>query len=165
MAVSAPNNQTLFFCNPEGESLMSLQSTASIQATASEWFDRYRNQDIDGMVAMFSQSATIEYVPLDLLASPEQLAINGWRVLIDAFPDLTNEVKQIWQDPSENSIFVDVYIGGTQRKDAFGIVNQGKKYWLRHLFVLAMNDDLQITKMTAFWDSATWYQQLGKTQL
>jgi ketosteroid isomerase-like protein len=85
--------------------------------------------------------------------------------LIDAFPDLTNEVNHIWQDPIAKTTFVDVYIGGTQRKDAFGIPNKGKKYWLRHLFILEMNDAGKITKMTTFWDSATWYQQLGKTQL
>jgi steroid delta-isomerase-like uncharacterized protein len=143
-----------------------LSNSATLnQETAIAWFDRYRSQDVDGMVAMFMPDAIIEYVPLDLRATPEQLAINGWRVLVDAFPDLTNEVKQVWQDTSDNSVFVDVYIGGTQKKDAFGIPNQGQKYWLRHLFILTMNDEKKISKMTAFWDSATWYQQLGKTQL
>jgi steroid delta-isomerase-like uncharacterized protein len=132
---------------------------------AIQWFDRYRAQDVDGMVAMFTPDAIIEYVPLDLSANPEQLATNGWCVLIDAFPDLTNEVRHIWQDTAENVAFVDVYIGGTQRQDAFGIPNQGQKYWLRHLFILEVNDAGKIIKMTAFWDSVTWYQQLGKTQL
>jgi steroid delta-isomerase-like uncharacterized protein len=143
-------------------SVPTLISTTEITTT---WFDRYRVQDVDGMVAMFTPDATIEYVPLDLKATPEQLAINGWQVLIDAFPDLTNEVKRIWQDSTEKTTFVDVYIGGTQRKDAFGIPNKGQKYWLRHLFILKMNDEGKITQMTTFWDSATWYQQLGKTQL
>jgi NAD(P)-dependent dehydrogenase (short-subunit alcohol dehydrogenase family) len=43
-------------------------------------------------------------------------------------------------------------------KDAFGIPNKGQKYWLRHLFILAIDDEGKITKMTAFWDSADWYQ-------
>jgi steroid delta-isomerase-like uncharacterized protein len=144
---------------------MLMQNATSTKEVAMQWFDRYRAQDVDGMVAMFMPDAIIEYVPLDLQANPEQLAVNGWRVLIDAFPDLTNEVRQVWQDTAENVAFVDVYIGGTQHKDAFGIPNQGQKYWLRHLFILEVNDAGKIIKMTAFWDSATWYQQLGKTQL
>ncbi|MBW4621104.1 MAG: ester cyclase [Cyanosarcina radialis HA8281-LM2] len=139
--------------------------TKSATDTAIAWFDRYRDRDVDAMIAMFVPDAIIDYVPLNLTATPAQLAENGWRVLIDAFPDLTNEVKQIWQDPSANTVFVDVYIGGTQRQDAFGIPNQGQKYWLRHLFVLQINDRGKIAKMTTFWDSASWYQQLGKTQL
>jgi steroid delta-isomerase-like uncharacterized protein len=144
---------------------MSLQVKTSTKEVASQWFDLYRIQDVDGMVAMFVPDAIIEYVPLDLSASPEQLATSGWRILIDAFPDLTNEVRHIWQDTTENVAFVDVYIGGTQCKDAFGIPNQDRKYWLRHLFILEVNDAGKIIKMTCFWDSATWYQQLGKTQL
>ena len=139
--------------------------TISAKDTAIAWFDRYRTQDVDGMVAMFEPDAIIDYVPLDLRATPTQLAENGWRVLIDSFPDLTNEIKQICQDTIENTAFVDVYIGGTQRKDAFGIPNQGQKYWLRHLFILKINDEGKIAKMTAFWDSVSWYQQLGKTTL
>lgn len=138
--------------------------TSAIEV-ATAWFDRYRAQDVDGMVAMFAPDATIEYVPLDLRANPEKLALNGWGVLIDAFPDLTNEVRRVWQDTHKSIAFVDVYIGGTQHKDAFGILNQGYKYWLRHLFILETNDVGKVIQMTAFWDSATWYQQLGKMQL
>jgi steroid delta-isomerase-like uncharacterized protein len=144
---------------------MSAQTAMSAKEVASVWFDRYRAQDVDGMVSLFAPDAVIEYVPMGLSANPEQLAVNGWRVLIDAFPDLTNEVQKVWQDTAENTVFVDVYIGGTQVKDAFGIPNQGKKYWLRHLFILAVNEAGHISRMTAFWDSVTWYQQLGKTQL
>jgi steroid delta-isomerase-like uncharacterized protein len=145
--------------------MISTPSELSATEIATTWFDRYRAQDVDGMVALFASTATIEYVPLNLSATPEQLAENGWRVLIDAFPDLTNEVQRVWQDTVEQVAFVDVYIGGTQRKDAFGIANQGKKYWLRHLFILEINDEGKITRMTAFWDSADWYQQLGKVTL
>jgi steroid delta-isomerase-like uncharacterized protein len=160
-----PSSESSNYSNQTGNMSMSAQTKISATEVAAAWFNHYRTQDVDGMVTMFTPDAIIEYVPLDLSANPEQLAINGWSVLIDAFPDLTNEVQRIWQDSDENTAFVDVYIGGTQRKDAFGIPNQGQKYWLRHLFILEVNDIGKIIKMIAFWDSVTWYQQLGKMQL
>ncbi len=88
-----------------------------------------------------------------------------WRTLIDTFPDLRNEIKAVWEDKSGRDAFVDVYIGGKQAKDGFGIPNKGKEYWLRHLFVLDTNETNQITRITSYWDNATWYTQLGKTNL
>jgi steroid delta-isomerase-like uncharacterized protein len=137
----------------------------SAKEVAVQWFDRYCSQDVEGMVALFTPEAIIEYVPLHLQANASELAINGWSVLIDAFPDLTNQIEEVSLDETGKVAFVDVYIGGTQRKDAFGIPNRGQKYWLRHLFKLETNDAGKITNMVAFWDSADWYQQLGKTTL
>jgi hypothetical protein len=54
--------------------------TTSAKETAIAWFDRYRSQDIDGMVALFTPEAIIEYVPLHLQATALQLAANGWSV-------------------------------------------------------------------------------------
>jgi steroid delta-isomerase-like uncharacterized protein len=137
----------------------------SAKETALQWFDLYRSQDVKGMVAFFTPEAIIEYVPLHLQATASELADNGWSVLIDAFPDLTNQIEQVSLDKTGKVAFVDVYIGGTQSKDAFGIPNRGQKYWLRHLFKVETNDAGKITNMVAFWDSADWYQQLGKTTL
>jgi ketosteroid isomerase-like protein len=93
----------------------------SAKEVALQWFDRYRSQDVEGMVALFATEAIIEYVPLHLKATASELAANGWSVLIDAFPDLTNQIEEVSLDETGKVAFVDVYIGGTQRKDAFGI--------------------------------------------
>ena len=86
-------------------------------------------------------------------------------MLIDAFPDLSNEVLSITEDATGTRAYVDVNISGTQTKDTFGIVNQGRSYDLRHMFVIEVDDAGQITHVTAFWDNADWYRQLGRTQI
>lgn len=37
-------------------------------------------------------------------------------------------------DASGHTALVDIFIGGTQVKDAFGIVNQIRSFWPRHMF-------------------------------
>lgn len=61
--------------------------------------------------------------------------------------------------------FVDVNIMGTQQAEAFGVPSEGNAYNLRHLLVIETNEDGAISHVTAFWDNADWYRQLGKTDL
>jgi steroid delta-isomerase-like uncharacterized protein len=107
----------------------------------------------------------VEYVPLQLKGPVEQIGPGSWGVLVDAFPDLHNQVQSITSDASGNRAYVDVYIGGQQVKDTFGISNQGKSYWLRHMFVIDVNPQGKINAITSYWDSVDWYTQLGKTSL
>lgn len=134
---------------------------------AKKFFDAYRARDVDAMAQLFTQDATFAYVPFGDAGTGNVLekGVPVWRTLIDTFPNLRNEVKAVWEDKSGRAAFVDVYIGGKQAKDGFGIPNKGQDYWLRHLFVLDTNEAGQITKITSYWDNATWYTQLGKTSL
>jgi steroid delta-isomerase-like uncharacterized protein len=134
---------------------------------AKQFFDAYRARDVDAMARLFTKDATFTYVPLGDAGTGNVLekGLPVWKTLIDTFPDLRNEVKAVWEDKSGRVAFVDVYIGGKQAKDGFGIPDKGKEYWLRHLFVLNTNDTNQITQITSYWDNATWYTQLGKTNL
>jgi steroid delta-isomerase-like uncharacterized protein len=129
------------------------------------FFDIYNTRDVPNMVALFAPAGVVEYVPLNLQGPVEQIGPGSWGVLIDAFPDLRNEVKSITVDASGRKAFVDVFIGGTQVKDAFSIANQGKAYWLRHMFVFDVDDAGKITRVVSYWDSVDWYTQLGKTSL
>jgi ketosteroid isomerase-like protein len=43
------------------------------------------------------------------------------------------------------------------------IPSQGKHYELPHAFLLQINDQGQISHITAYWDNASFYFQLGKT--
>lgn len=104
-------------------------------------------------------------MPLGLEGPVEQIGPGSWGVLVDAFPHLHNEVKSINSDASGRKAFVDVFIGGTQAKDAFGIASQGKAYWLRHLFVFDVDAEGRIERVTSYWDSVGWYRQLGKTTI
>jgi ketosteroid isomerase-like protein len=137
------------------------------EATAKKFFDAYRARDVDAMGQLFTKDATFVYVPFGEAGRGNVLekGIPVWRTLIETFPNLRNEVNAVWEDKTGRVAFVDVHIGGTQAKDGFGIANQGKDYWLRHLFVLETDEMGHITKITSFWDNATWFSQLGKTSL
>lgn len=132
---------------------------------ASQFFERYDAQDVDGMVELFAESASVHYVPFGPPGSLEEVGVAGWRGLIDAFPDLSNNVRSIRETADGRFAYVDVDISGTQAKDAFGIESQGRSYDVRHLFVVGVDEEGLITEMTAFWDNATWFRQLGRTDL
>jgi hypothetical protein len=137
----------------------------NIKGTANEFFKRYREQNVPAMIELFESGATVEYPPAKLSGDVKDIGSGSWSVLIDAFPDLTNEVGRVWSDEAARTVFVDVFIGGTQVKDIWGIVNQNKRYWMRHLFVFEMNDEGKITHLTSFWDNSDWWSQLGKNTI
>ncbi|TIQ18124.1 MAG: hypothetical protein E5X51_27465 [Mesorhizobium sp.] len=122
---------------------------ANAAEAAKKFFDAYRDRKVDAMTTLFTENATFVYVPFGDAGSGN--------VLKDGVP--------VWRTLSGDVAFVDVHIGGKQTKDAFGITNKGKEYWLRHLFILETNEEGRIIKITSFWDNATWYTQLGKTSL
>jgi steroid delta-isomerase-like uncharacterized protein len=86
-----------------------------------------------------------------------------WSGLLDAFPDLAVRVQSAFGD--EHNVAAEVLIGGTQRKDFFGIPSKGKHYDLPHAFLLEVDDSDRITRITSYWDNASFYLQLGKTTL
>ncbi|MEO0989091.1 MAG: ester cyclase [Cyanobacteria bacterium J06639_14] len=140
-------------------------SPSTAKTVATQFFDRYRTQDVAGMVNLFASGGTVEYVPYGLKGPVDEAGAGTWNTLIEAFPNLTNRIISIRQDETGRLAYVDVFIGGTQVKEAFGVPSQGKTYDLRHLFVFETNEAGQITSVVSFWDNADWYQQLGKTTL
>lgn len=134
------------------------------EATAA-FFERYNAQDVPGMVALFEPGATVTYVPMDLSGPVEEIGPQAWGGLIEAFPDLAEEVRRVHVADDGRRAFADVVITGTQAQDAFGIENQGRSYELRHLFVVGVNEAGRIDEMTAFFDAASWYRQLGRAEL
>ena len=154
-----------------GDGLTIVQASAALSANCNgmstkqlslDFFDAYRRQDIDAMKALFHADATIRYVPFAMEGSLDAAGVAAWSGLIDAFPDLTNRVEEVWDAGS--AAFARVFISGTQSKDAFGVPNQGRKYDLEHLFVIE-SDGNRITRMTSYWDSADWFRRLGRTSL
>lgn len=140
-------------------------TTSRADVAAGAFFARYNDQDVPAMLALFAPSGIVEYVPFKLEGPADRIGPASWGVLIDAFPDLHNEVRSITSSRDGAKAFVDVMIGGKQSKDAFGIVSLGKAYWLRHLFVFDVDADGRIERVTSYWDSVDWYTQLGKTSL
>ncbi|MEM8810817.1 MAG: ester cyclase [Cyanobacteria bacterium P01_D01_bin.6] len=137
----------------------------SAKAVATQFFDAYRNQDVSAMVDLFDPTGTVEYVPFNLKGPSSEAGAGAWNALIEAFPNLTNRILSVRQDETGHVAYADVFIGGTQIKEVFGVPSQGKTYDLRHMFIFEINDAGKIISVISFWDNADWYQQLGKTTL
>lgn len=139
--------------------------TPQAETVARDFFAHYNDQNVPAMIDLFVDGGIVEYVPLHLEGPATDVGPASWGVLIDAFPDLHNEIGSVTVSADGRQAFVDVMIGGTQQKDTFGITNQGKAYWLRHLFAFTTDANGKIERVTSFWDSVDWYTQLGKTSL
>ena len=137
----------------------------ALKAIATQFLNHYRAHNVSAMVELFDPAGTVEYVPFHVKGSVTEAGAGTWNTLIDSFPNLTNQILTIRQDETGRIAYADVFIGGTQAKDAFDVPNQGKTYDLRHLFVFEINATGKIIRVVSFWDNADWYQQLGKTSL
>lgn len=133
--------------------------------TTRAFFDRYRRHDVDAMVELFAANGTIDYIPAGVAGPASEAGRAIWSALIDAFPNLTNDVTAIYVADHGRIVTAEVTIGGTQAKDAFGIENQGLSYSLPHVFIVHGNEDGEIIAMKAYWDNASWYTSLGRTNL
>jgi ketosteroid isomerase-like protein len=137
----------------------------SLTANVETFFEAYRRKEIDAMLACFSDEGTINYIPAGLDGPVMEKGVAIWSVLMDVFPDLTNEITALYAGDDGCSVTVEVMISGTQAKDGFGIPNRGRKYVLPHSFVITGSPDGAIDRMTAYWDNAAWFTMLGKTAL
>lgn len=132
---------------------------------ARSFFATYNAHDVERMVAACSEDAELRYVPMGSQGrgKARELGKSIWSGLIDAFPDLAVTVESIFGD--ERIVAAEVVIGGTQQKDFLQIRSQGRHYDLPHAFLLQTNDRNLITRITCYWDNASFYLQLGKTTL
>jgi len=132
---------------------------------ARSFFAAYNHHDVNRMLAECSDDAQVRYVPMgDQGTGPARdVGKNLWSGLIDAFPDLSVTVPNVFGD--DRNMAAEVVIGGTQRKDYMGIQNQGKHYELPQAFIMRVDDEGLIANITAYWDNASFYSQLGKTSL
>ena len=129
------------------------------------FFSAYNAHDADRMLSLCSDDAQIRYVPMGMQGQgpAREVGKKIWSGLIDSFPDLSVRAESIFGDGY--NIAAEVMIGGIQHKDFLGISNQGRRYDLPHAFLLKLNDKSLITAITAYWDNASFYLQLGKKSL
>lgn len=142
------------------------------RVAAETFFDAYREQDVDRMVELCTPGAEFRYVPFEVwlrtrvVRADEKVVTVGkpiWTHLIDCFPDLSNELHSITADDDGN-VAVEVTIGGLQARD-FGMIKcLDKRYALPHVFLLHVDGEGLIDRVVAYWDTADWYEQLGKVQ-
>jgi steroid delta-isomerase-like uncharacterized protein len=148
-------------------------TSKEVRAAVTAFFDAYRDHDVERMVDLCTENADFHYVPVEV--SGRQRVIRGdgkvrtigkvfWTALIDAFPDLTNSVTSIVHDEHGNAA-AEVVIAGTQAKVFGTIGNRGLHYELPHVFLFRVDPDALIDEVTAYWDSADWYRQLGRMEV
>lgn len=127
------------------------------------FFARYRDHDIQGMLALFSEDARIDYVPMAMEGPVGEAGKTIWRTLMDGFPNLSNEVTAVYGDDGQRTVIAEVTITGTQAADVLGIVSRGHSFSLPHVFIVRMDIDGRIAFMRAYWDNASFYAALTPT--
>jgi steroid delta-isomerase-like uncharacterized protein len=138
-------------------------TNASAIDTARSFFQAYNAHDVNRMLAACADDAELRYVPMEKQGKAREVGKKIWSSLIDAFPDLTVRIESIFGD--ERNVAAEIVIGGTQQKDFMQIRNQGKHYDLPHAFLLQVDREGSISSITAYWDNASFFRQLGKTTL
>ena len=145
----------------------------SAAAVVTEFFDRYRAHDVNGMADLCSINASLSYVPLEVWGKQRVVRGDGkvgtigkplWTGLVTAFPDLTNTVHSVTAN-DEGDVVAEVDIEGTQQL-AWGLIRPaGQHYCEPHLFVFHVGPDLLIDSMTGYWNDAGISQQLGHEEV
>lgn len=158
---------------------MTASTTASVDLTrtATEvvqaFFDAYRRHDVEAMVECCTETATFDYVPFEAWGKQRVLRGDGkvrtvgktiWTGLINAFPDITNEVRSISAN-ERGEVVAEVVIGGTQALAWGTIPACGNRYDEPHLFLFTVTPEGLIDQITAYWDSAGMSRQLGQLEV
>jgi ketosteroid isomerase-like protein len=142
-------------------------------AVVTEFFDRYRHHDVEAMTDLCSLNADFFYVPFEIWGKQRVLRGDGkvrtvgktlWRGLINAFPDLTNEVRSVSAN-DDGDVVVQVDIGGTQQLAWGFAAPTGRPYSEPHLFIFRVGEDGLIDSVTAYWDNAGISRQLGHNEV
>jgi len=137
------------------------------------FFDAYREHDVERMADLCDDMAGYRSVPFELWR--KQRVIRGygkvstvgkilWTGLIEAFPNLTNEVTKIISG-NDGRVAAEVVISGTQAKDWGSIRSRGRSFRSPHLFVFQVNDDEKIADITSYSDNASVRIQLGCVEI
>ena len=155
------------------ETTQRARSAESAAAVVTEFFDRYRAHDVEGMTDLCSMNAGFSYVPVEIWGKQRVLRGDGkvaaigkplWSGLIASFPDLTNVVHSVVAN-DDGDVVAEVDIGGTQQL-AWALTKPAGKHYLEpHLFIFHVGEDLLIDAVTAYWNDASMSQQLGHEEV
>ncbi|WP_067673198.1 nuclear transport factor 2 family protein [Nocardia miyunensis] len=142
-------------------------------AVATDFFDRYRAHDVDGMAELCTVNAEFSYPAFEVWGKQRVVRGEGkvatvgkpiWRGLITAFPDLTNTVRRT-ESNDDGDVVVEVDISGTQQA-AWGFIQpSGATYTEPHLFILHVDEDGLIDSISGYFDNAGICRQLGHTEI
>jgi ketosteroid isomerase-like protein len=149
------------------------RTAESAAAVVTDFFDRYRAHDVEGMTDLCSANADFYYVPVELWGKQRVLRGDGkvrtvgkplWTGLIASFPDLSLAVQSITSNDDGDAV-AQVDIEGTQQLPWGLIAPAGRHFREPHLFVFHVGPDLLIDSITAYWNGAGVAQQLGHNEV
>lgn len=149
------------------------RSARTAGQVVTEFFDRYRAHDVEGMTDLCSINAGFSYVPFEIWGKQRVLRGDGtvgtvgkplWTGLIASFPDLSNTVHSITSN-DDGDVVAQVDIEGTQQLPWGLITPAGRHYCEPHLFIFHVAPDLLIDSITAYWNDAAISQQLGHNEV
>src|SRR6266481_4840434 len=139
------------------------RTAESAAGVVTEFFDRYRAHDIDGMTDLCSINADFSYVPFEIWGKQRVLRGDGkvgtvgktiWAGLIKSFPDLSNTVHTITANDDG-----DVVVGGG---GVHRVRQVGEGLDQPRPDRLADGADLAVA---AYWDNAGISRQLRHTEV
>jgi ketosteroid isomerase-like protein len=145
------------------------RTAESAAAVVTDFFERYRAHDVEGMTDLCSMNADFSYVPVEWWGKQRVLRGDGkvrtigkplWTGLIASFPDLSNTVDTMTSN-DDGDVVAQVDMEGTQQLPWGLIAPAGGHYREPHLFVFRVGPDLLIDSVTAYWNDAGIGQQLG----
>jgi ketosteroid isomerase-like protein len=149
------------------------RTTESAVGVVTEFFDRYRAHDVEGMTDLCSINTSFSYVPVELWGKQRVVRGDGtvgtigkplWTGLLASFPDLSNTVHTIIGN-EDGDVVAEVDIEGTQQLPWGLIAPAGRHYREPHLFIFHVGTDLLIDSITAYWNDAGISQQLGHIEV
>ena len=150
-----------------------VRTAQTASEVVTEFFDRYRAHDVNGMAELCSINADFSYVPFEVWGKQRVVRGDGkvgtvgkaiWAGLINSFPNLTNTVHTVTAN-DDGDVVVEVSIGGKQQLPWGFVTPAGRHYSEPHLFVFHVDDDVHIDSITAYWDNAGMSMQLGHTEV
>src|ERR1700722_17967832 len=126
------------------------RTAESAAGVVTEFFDRYRAHDVEGMTDLCSINADFSYVPFEIWGKQRVLRGDGkvgtigktiWAGLINSFPDLSNTVHTLTaKDGGDSAVEAD--IEGTQRLAWGFAAPTGQHFCEPHLFIFHVDENL-----------------------
>ena len=132
-----------------------------------EFFDRYRAHDVNGMADLCSINADFAYVPVEMWGKQRVLRGDGkvatigkplWTGLINAFPDLLVTTGRVIT--TGDVVTALVKVEGTQAGAYAGAINQEKHLDIDQAWRFTVTGAL-ITGVSAYWCQRQLYRRLA----
>jgi ketosteroid isomerase-like protein len=148
-------------------------TTHTAERVATAFFDAYRARDVVGMADLCTDNADFNYVPFEMWGKQRVIRGKGkvhtigrpiWTGLVQAFPNLTNEVTSLSAN-ADGDVVAEVLVSGTQATTWGVLANRGQAFQMPNLFVLHVGTDGLIDAVTTYWDNAALYRQLGHAEV